>query len=76
MLGLASTSMLGVEDWKALLHPDEQAAVLQYVENYLSGKVSRFDEQYRLRQGDGGYRWVHSRGTAIRHASARPSTFL
>jgi PAS domain S-box-containing protein len=76
MLGLANTSMLGVEDWKALLHPDEQAAVLRSVENYLSGKASRFDEQYRLRQGDGGYRWVHSRGTAIRHASGSPYRLL
>jgi PAS domain S-box-containing protein len=72
MLGLAKAPMQGVEDWRALLHPDERAAVLQYLENYLSGTAPRFDEQYRLRQGDGNYRWVHSRGTAIRHASGTP----
>ena len=72
MLGLAKAPMQAVEDWRALLHPDERAAVLQYLENYLSGTAPRFDAQYRLRQGDGNYRWVHSRGTAIRHASGTP----
>jgi PAS domain S-box-containing protein len=69
MLGLAEAPILCVDDWRALLHPDERAAVLQSLENYLNGVTPRFDEQYRLRQGDGQYRWVHSRGTAIRHAT-------
>jgi PAS domain S-box-containing protein len=69
MLGLSAAPIQCVEEWRALLHPDEKAAVLQGLENYLHGIAPRFDEQYRLRQGDGHYRWVHSRGTAIRHAN-------
>ena len=72
MLGLSGAPTQGVEDWRALLHPDERAAVLQCLENYLHGVTPRFDEEYRLRQGDGHYRWVHSRGTAIRHANGTP----
>jgi PAS domain S-box-containing protein len=72
MLGLATASQQCIEDWRALLHPDDRAAVLMALENYLNGVTVRFDEQYRLRHGDGDYRWVHSRATAIRHATGRP----
>lgn len=58
-----------IEDWRELLHADERATVLTNLDNYLSGTAARFDEQYRLRQGDGRYRWVHSRAAAIRHAT-------
>jgi PAS domain S-box-containing protein len=72
MLGLTRLPLQRAEDWQELLHPDERKAVLQALENYLNGVVVRFDEQYRLRHGDGTYRWVHSRGTAIRHATGKP----
>ena len=72
MLGLAGTPVLRIEDWQSLLHPDERAAVLQGMENYLKGATPRFDEQYRVRQSEGPYRWIHSRATAIRHANGTP----
>ena len=72
MLGLTVAPLRDIDDWRALLHPDERAAVLQGLDTYLGGATPRFDAQYRLRQGDGEYRWVHSRGTAIRHASGTP----
>lgn len=71
MLGLAEAPTR-IDDWRALLHPDERASVLLSLDNYLKGVTPRFDEQYRLRQGSGHYRWVHSRGTAIRHATGAP----
>jgi GAF domain-containing protein len=46
--------------------------VLQAQQQYLDGAAPRFDAQYRVRQGDGEYRWVHSRAAAIRHASGTP----
>lgn len=69
MLGWSEAPMPGIDDWRALLHPDDRAGVLLSLESYFKGQMPRFDEQYRLRHGDGHYRWVHSRGTAIRHAS-------
>jgi PAS domain S-box-containing protein len=72
MLGLAGAPVLQIEDWQSLLHPDDRTAVLQSLENYLKGVTPRFDEQYRIRQGEGPYRWIHSRATAIRHANGAP----
>ena len=36
------------------------------------GSDPALQKEYRLRHGDGTYRWVHSRGTAIRHATGKP----
>lgn len=69
MLGLSDAQMSSIEDWQDRLHPDERTAVLQRFENHIKGLTTHIDEEYRLRQGDGQYRWVHSRGTAIRHAT-------
>ena len=71
MLGLSDTPMSRIEDWQDRLHPDERTAVLQRFENHINGLTPHIDEEYRLRQGDGQYRWVHTRGTAIRHATGK-----
>jgi PAS domain S-box-containing protein len=71
MLGLTDVPMSTVQEWQDRLHPDERMAVLQRFDNHLNGLTPHIDEEYRLRQGDGQYRWVHSRGTAIRRATGR-----
>jgi len=72
LLGHTDARMGQIEDWQNLLHPEERAAVLLCIENHMKGLTQHFDKEYRLRHGDGHYRWVHSRGTAIRHASGKP----
>ncbi len=71
MLGLSDATIQRIEDWQVLLHPEEKAAIVKRLADHISGLTPRFDEEYRLRQSDGRYRWVHSRGTAIRHASGK-----
>jgi PAS domain S-box-containing protein len=61
-----------LQSWGALLHSDDRESVLMRLHNHLDGLTPYFDAEYRLRHGDGGYRWVHSRGTALRHASSKP----
>lgn len=72
LLGLTDARIGQIEDWKNLLHPEERAAVLLSLDNHLNGLTQHFEKEYRLRHGDGHYRWVHSRGTAIRHAAGKP----
>jgi PAS domain S-box-containing protein len=71
MLGHGDASVVRQDDWQALLHPDERAAVLLRLGNHLNGLTPRFEEEYRLRHGDGHYRWIRSRGAAIRHATGK-----
>ncbi len=72
MLGLSDARMQCVDDWRDRLHPEERAAVLLHLDNHANGLTPHFDAEYRLRQGDGRYRWVHSRGTALRRATGKP----
>ena len=55
-----------------MLHPEDRAPVMVALEKHLSGQTQHFDKEYRLRHGDGHFRWIHSRGTAIRHAGGKP----
>jgi len=72
LLGQMGARLSQIEDWQKLLHPEEHSVVMLCLENHLKGATQHFDKEYRLRHGDGGYRWVHSRGTAIRHANGKP----
>ena len=69
LVGYLNTPLVRIEDWHELLHPEERASVLLRLDDHLHGRTPHFDEEYRLRHADGRYRWVHSRGTAIRHAN-------
>ena len=72
LLGQIDARLARIDDWQDLLHPEERAVVMRGIENHTKGLMQHFDMEYRLRHGDGRYRWVHSRGTAIRHATGKP----
>lgn len=65
-------ALLGYEDeqefrlmfqFRAALHPDDRDRTLAALEA-AKQQHARFDETYRLRMRDGGYRWFHGRGQA------------
>jgi PAS domain S-box-containing protein len=53
------------------VHPDDQAQVNDVTRNHLE-KGGRYSMEFRLRHKDGSYRWVFSRGEAVRDATGRP----
>ena len=71
MAGHLQMPLGNIAGWRGLLHPEERASVLLRLEDHIQGRTSHFDVEYRLRHGDGRYRWIHSRGTAIRHANGK-----
>jgi len=76
MLGQVDAGMARIEDWRELLHDDDRDAILIRLDNHIDGLTPHFDAEYRLRHRDGRYRWVQSRGTALRHASGKPYRML
>ncbi len=56
------------------LHPDDRARALAAQARLLE-EGARFDQVYRLRRKDGGYRWFHGRGIAVR-GDARTTRFV
>ena len=54
-------------DWSSVAHPDDLALIGEVWER--AGTVgAAFDVQFRVRRGDGNYRWVRSRGAPRRDA--------
>ena len=53
------------------VHPDDAAAVHEALRRHYE-EGARYEVELRLRHRDGGYRWVLSRGEAVRDASGRP----
>lgn len=74
-------AMLGYSDhevpnhfssWERLLNPDDRERALASVRAYLDGQTSTFELEHRLRHKDGSYRWILSRGVALRDSSGKP----
>ena len=61
------------EDWLDRVHPDDLPRLRHALHQHLTGVVPYFECEHRMRAGDGGWRWMLSRGLAVRDASGRAS---
>ena len=63
MLGIRGESSHTVEQWLALIHPDDRARMAEYLHCEVMGKGETFNREYRIvRAIDGHERWVHGLG--------------
>lgn len=63
MLGYGPDEMTPVlETWSQNVHPDDQARVQAILQEHIDGKRVRYEAEYRLRNRNGHYLWVHDRG--------------
>ncbi len=51
--------------WYNLIHPDDRELALKANQDYLSGKLSNYALEHRLRCKDGSYKWILSRAKAM-----------
>src|SRR5262249_54927933 len=61
---------------RALWHPDDVERVERAIQAYLTGQTGEFEAEYRVLHHDGSYRWVLSRGTAVRDSFGKPIRFV
>lgn len=52
--------------WADLLHPEDSAALQEAAARLLSGELTHWNNEYRLRTADGSYRWILDRGLVTR----------
>jgi PAS domain S-box-containing protein len=70
MFGLDDTlEAMSLDEWRERLHPQEREEAMATLEAHLAGRTERFEHAHRVMHADGRYRWVLSRGTALRRAS-------
>jgi signal transduction histidine kinase/DNA-binding response OmpR family regulator len=60
------------DDWRARIHPDDQAAHAAAIRAHLAGETPRFNCEYRYRTRDGAWRWAREHGIAVRDESDAP----
>lgn len=75
MLGYGPDEMRPhVETWASNVHPDDLARVMETLQMHLAGKRSTYQAEYRLRNRNGHYLWVHDKGKVCqRDAQGEPT---
>jgi PAS domain S-box-containing protein len=72
----APESALDYETVVAPIHPDDRGPMEQALRAYLAGETPEYSVEFRARHRDGSYRWMLSRGVAVRDAAGRPVRFV
>ncbi len=57
-------------EWFRRIHPDDLANVQAALQEHLEGRTATFEIEHRIRHKDRGYRWVLSRGLAVRNGDS------
>jgi len=72
MLGLAEDDPRREPSlWLDRIHPDDVERVRNEIDTHLSGRTAHFEAEHRVLHEDGTWRWVLSRGIALRDGSGR-----
>jgi diguanylate cyclase (GGDEF)-like protein/PAS domain S-box-containing protein len=73
LFGIDDTYAHTVEGWRALLHPDERAMMIDYLNKEVIGQRQAFDKEFRIiRHNDQAERWVHGLGKLELDVQGRP----
>ncbi len=73
MLGYeASEISHSMDEWKKLLHPEDNENAIQSFISLLKGEANEYNLEFRLRHKGGGYRWINSRGRVLRDENGKP----
>ncbi|WP_448379787.1 response regulator [Gloeomargarita sp.] len=72
ILGLpAQAAIWDPEEWFGRIHPEDYQRVRQDLAAHLQGEREYFQSEYRIRHEAGEYRWMLSRGLAIRDSDGQ-----
>ena len=59
------------DDWLERVHSDDVERVQAEIDTHLAGRSPHFESEHRIRHADGDYKWVLSRGVAIRDSDGK-----
>ena len=61
------------ETWFDRVHEDDLPGLRLAIEAHLSGRTSLLQSKHRMRHADGTWRWVLTRGMAVRNSAGEPT---
>ncbi|MFA7566505.1 MAG: PAS domain S-box protein [Alkalispirochaeta sp.] len=77
MLGFVKDDISNSFDaWRNLWHPDDAERIERVIDEYQAGIRSRYEVVHRLKQKDGNWRWVMTRGSLLRDAQGTPYRWI
>jgi len=56
------------QEWFSRVHPADRAHLRREITDHVEGRAPHFQSEYRLRHRNGSFRWMLSRGLAVRDA--------
>ena len=59
------------DEWLGRVHSEDVVNLRAQLADHLEGRVPHFECEYRIRHSSGGYRWVLTRGIAVRDSDGR-----
>jgi PAS domain S-box-containing protein len=70
MLGYTDAEIgSGLNFWMSKVHPEDRSTVRADLQAHIDGVHDHFENEHRILHKDGTYRWMLSRGLAVRDAS-------
>lgn len=60
------------EVWKKLIHPKDLPNVLKTLKEYLTGKISVYEPEFRMKHKNGSWIWILARATALWNEEGTP----
>ena len=65
-------------EWRAqtVVHPNDMSRMERALADHFEGRTPRYECEYRIRQSDGQWCWVLSRGRCLRDATGKPYRFV
>lgn len=76
MLGYTPDQLeTSIDQFKKMLHPDDQAHLWEAYELYIGGSTSEFDHIFRMKHRSGRWIWISARGKAV-FEDGKPVRFL
>ena len=76
MLGLGETDIEGSpREWFRRVHRDDLGRLLAEIAAHLEAVESHLENEHRIQHSDGSYRWVLTRGLAVRDAGGAATRF-
>jgi PAS domain S-box-containing protein len=62
-----------IDEWFGRVHPEDLARLRRELDDHLAGRPGHFECEHRVRHKSGMFRWVLTRGLAIRDHDGQPT---
>lgn len=61
----ATSGAQDLDEWMSRVHPADKRASYSDMIRHIKGETPMYENEYRLRVGDGSYKWIHTRGRVV-----------